>query len=107
LQENDQDDYSFSSQSDDFDSSSEYQKLEESSHEIMETSLTQELDIEKVMNQSNLSKSMLHCLDGNDTSLISPSSSFDSRKRHLNDSPTKSSPESFKRPLIDSDPTDF
>lgn len=115
MPENDQDDYSFSSQSDDFESSNEYQKLEESSENI-EASSTHEIDIERVMNQSSseMSKSMLHCLDGNETSLLSPSSSFEkSRKRHFEEDDDErllkeeSSSESLKRPLLEKDLTDF
>jgi hypothetical protein len=88
-----QDDYSFSSQSDDFDSSNEE---------------SNEMDIEKVINQSSLSKSMLHCLDGKDASLLSANSS--SRKRHLEEDDNvreESSSESIKRQLIENDLTDF
>jgi hypothetical protein len=114
IYDNDQDDYSFSSQSDDFESSNEYQKLEESHEEVKDknesTNTTQEIDIDKIMNQSSsMSKSLLHCLDGNETSLLSPQSSFEkNRKRQLdNDSLRESSTESLKRPLIDKDLTDF
>lgn len=109
MQENDQDDYSFSSQSDDFESSgessNEYQKLEESREENKNETLnstSQDIDIDKIMNQS-MSKSLLHCLDGND--LLSPQTSFENRKRQLED--RESSTESLKRPLIEKDSTDF
>jgi hypothetical protein len=83
IDENDQDDYSFSSQSDDFESSSEYQKLEES-QEVNKIDSQPEIEIDQVMNQSSMSKSLLHCLDGNDISLLSPHTSFErSRKRLL------------------------
>lgn len=105
-----QDDYSFSSQSDDFESSTEYQKLEESQDE--KNASTQEVEIDKIVNQSssNLSKSLLHVLDGNDVSQISPEKS---RKRQLDDSTSKdedSSPDSLKKPLLDTaenESTDF
>jgi hypothetical protein len=107
------DDNSFASQSsDDYESSSEYQKLQESQDETS----TQEVDIDKIINQStsNLSKSLLHVLDGNDCSQISPQGSFEkSRKRQLSDSSSKeveSSPDSIKKPLLDTaenDSTDF
>lgn len=106
--DNEQDDYSFSSQSDDFESSNEYQKLEESREDPVEKDNTtidvsQDVDIEKIMNQSSMSKSLLHCLDGND--LLSPQSSFENRKRQLEkEEETQESP---KRPLIESDSTDF
>jgi hypothetical protein len=116
IYDNDQDDYSFSSQSDDFESSNEYQKLEESHEEVKDNknespNTTQELDIDNIMNQSSsLSKSLLHCLDGNEVSILSPQSSFErNRKRQLdNDSlREESSTESLKRPLIDNNSTDF
>jgi len=115
IYDNDQDDYSFSSQSDDFESSNEYQKLEESHEEVKDNknesvNTTQEMDIDKIMNQSSsLSKSLLHCLDGNEVSILSPQSSFErNRKRQLdNDSLRESSTESLKRPLIDNNSTDF
>jgi hypothetical protein len=107
------DDNSFASQSsDDYESSSEYQKLQESQDETS----THEVDIDKIINQStsNLSKSLLHVLDGNDCSQISPQGSFEkSRKRQLSDSSSKeveSSPDSIKKPLLDTaenDSTDF
>lgn len=116
IYDNDQDDYSFSSQSDDFDSSNEYQQLEES-HELEvkdkpeSVNTSQEMDIDKIMNQSSsMSKSLLHCLDGNEVSLLSPQTSFEkNRKRQLeNDSlREESSSESLKRPLIESDSTDI
>lgn len=107
------DDNSFASQSsDDYESSSEYQKLQESQEE--ENFSTQETDIEKIINQStsNLSKSLLHVLDGNDCSQISPQVSFDnSRKRQLDEeASSESSPDSIKKPLLDTaenDSTDF
>lgn len=108
------DDNSFASQSsDDYESSSEYQKLQESQES------TQEVEIDKIINQStsNLSKSLLHVLDGNDCSQISPQVSFEKkRKRELSDSSSKddvaseSSPDSIKKPLLDTaenDSTDF
>jgi hypothetical protein len=95
-----QDDESFSSQPDDFESSNEqdsgeYQKLE-SSHSSSSLDKTQEM--EKIINQSNMSESLLHCLDGNSDS---PSVS---RKRHHE---SDSSNESIKRPLIENDFTDL
>lgn len=108
MHDNDQDDYSFSSQSDDFESSNEYQKLEESSENVE----AQEMEIEKVINQSSLSRSMLHCLDGNDASLLAttPNSSCENvRKRNhekkddnsVNDNDDDSPSQSMKRPLIE------
>lgn len=104
------DDNSFSSQSGDYESSSEYQKLEES-----QNSPTQEVDIDNIINQSssNLSNSLLHVLDGHDVAQISPQSSFEkSRKRQLDESSkdSDSSPDSIKKPLLDTaenDSTDF
>lgn len=106
-----QDDYSFSSQSDDYESSNEYQKFESSSDETDRNALTQEIDIEKVINQSSssMSQSLLHVLDGNDVSQISPQTSFErTKKRHLNETikDDSSSPESYKKPLLDSDEND-
>ena len=107
-----QDDYSFSSQSDDYESSSnEYQKFETSSDENEKNASTQEIDIEKVIDQSSstMSKSLLHVLDGNDLSQISPQTSFDrTKKRHLNETikDDSSSPESYKKPLLESDEND-
>lgn len=107
-----QDDYSFSSQSDDYESSSnEYQKFETSSDETERNASTQEINIEQVIDQSSstMSKSLLHVLDGNDVSQISPQTSFDrSKKRHLNETIKDdfSSPESFKKPLLESDEND-
>jgi hypothetical protein len=92
-----QDDDSFSSQPDDFESSSEYQKLESSNSS---TSLDKTQDIDKIINQSTMSESLLHCLDGNSDS---PSVS---RKRPL-ESDSSSSSESLKRPLIENDFTDL
>lgn len=94
-----QDDDSFSSQPDDFESSNEYQKLETSS-----SASSQEMD--KIMSQSNMSESLLYCLDGNN---VSPAASpAKSRKRPLNDSCKEESPsESLKRPLIEADLTDL
>lgn len=111
------DDNSFASQSsDDYESSGEYQKLQESQDE--ENVSTQEVDIDTIINQStsNLSKSLLNALDGNDCSQLSPQVSFEkSRKRQLSDSSSKedaleSSPDSIKKPLLDTaenDSTDF
>lgn len=93
-----QDDDSFSSQPDDFESSNEYQKLESSNSS---SSLDKTQEIEKIINQSCMSESLLYCLDGNN---VSPSPSK-SRKRHLESS--DSSSESLKRPLIENDLTDL
>lgn len=93
-----QDDESFSSQPDDFESSGEYQKLESSNSS---SSLDKTQEIDKIIRQSNnLSESLLYCLDGNSDS---PSRG---RKRHL-ESDSSSSMESLKRPLIESDLTDL
>lgn len=92
-----QNDESFSSQPDDFESSNEYQKLESSNSS---SSLDKTQDIEKIMNNSRMSESLLFCLDGNN---VSPSPSK-SRKRHLE---SDSSSESLKRPLIEDDLTDL
>lgn len=117
--EDNDDDSSFTSQSGDYESMSEYQKLQESQDEA--NVLTQEVDLEQIINQStsNLSKSLLHVLDGNDCSQISPQVSFEnSRKRQLDNSTldeeelqVESSPDSIKKPLLDiaaeNDLTDF
>lgn len=103
-----QDDESFSSQPDDFESSNEYQKLDTSS-----SASSQEMA--KIMNQSNMSESLLYCLDGNDvtadvtaTSSSQSPSPMKSRKRHHDDSmKDESSLEMLKRPLIESDLTDL
>lgn len=98
-----QDDESFSSQPDDFESSNEYQKLDTSS-----SASSQEMA--KIMNQSNMSESLLYCLDGNDVTTASSSQSpspTKSRKRQLDDSKEDSSLESQKRPLMDNDFTDL
>lgn len=97
-----QDDESFSSQPDDFESSNEYQKLDTSS-----SASSQEM--EKIINQTNMSESLLFCLDGNmDTSSSSMPSPAKSRKRQLDDSlKEESSTESLKRPLIQDDLTDL
>ena len=94
-----QDDDSFSSQPDDFDdeSSSEYQKLSNSS-----TNSSNE--IEKIINRSKMSDSLLFCLDGNKVE-TSPSSPSSSRKRPLDESLKED--ESMKRPLLDEDFTDL
>lgn len=94
-----QDDESFSSQPDDFESSNEYQKLETSS-----SSSSQEM--EKILNQSNMSESLLYCLDGNvETTQQSPAQN---RKRQLDDSyKEESSSESLKRPLLEAELTDL
>lgn len=90
-----QDDDSFSSQPDDFESSNEYQKLESSSSSSSE--------IDKFLNNSNMSKSLLFCLDGNSVEVLD--SPTKTRKRQLDeDSPKEeSSSESFKRPLLEVD----
>ncbi len=100
----DQNDDSFSSQSDDYESSNEYQKLEAS-----QDLSSQENEIDKIINQSSeLSHSLLHVLDGNE---ISPQSSFEKgRKRQLNESAVQNElNESAKKPLLDTenDSTDF
>lgn len=67
---------------------------------------TQDMDIDKIINKSTLSKSLLYCLDGNQE--LSPP--FEkTRKRQLEDDSLReeSSTESLKRPLIESDSTDF
>lgn len=88
------DDDSFSSQPDDFESSNEYQKLETSSSSSQE--------MEKILNQSRMSESLLYCLDGNNAP--SPKS----RKRPMEDScREESSSESLKRPLLEDDLTDL
>ena len=105
-----QDDDSFSSQPDDFESSNEYQKLDSSS-----SASSHEMD--KIMGQSGMSESLLYCLDGNnvtteeataDDSSSSPSTPIKSRKRQLENSLKEdSSLESMKRPLIENDFTDL
>lgn len=103
-----QDDESFSSQPDDFESSSEnvtenvteYQKLESSSSSSEEKAA----EIDEILNQSsNMSESLLYCLDGNSVSpLATATTTTVTRKRHLDDShETESSNESIKRPLIE------
>lgn len=91
----DPDDESFSSQPDDFESSNEYQKLETSSSASSQ-------EIEKIMNQSNMSESLLYCLDGNNVSSQSPGKK---RKRQVDEE--DSSSESLKRPLLENDLTDL
>lgn len=99
-----QDDESFSSQPDDFESSNEYQKLDTSSS-------TSSQEIAKIMDQSNMSESLLYCLDGNELTSTSSSHSpspVKSRKRQHDDSmKDDSSFEMLKRPLIESDLTDL
>jgi hypothetical protein len=102
-EQQDHDDDSFSSQSDDYNNSTDYQKLEDS-----ENTLTQEINIEDVINQSDLSKSLLHCLDGNELPVQDSPSIEKSRKRQLDNSlKDESSNESLKKPLIEDDSTDF
>jgi hypothetical protein len=100
------DDESFSSQPDDFESSNEYQKLETSSS-ISSQDKTQEM--EKILNQSSMSESLLYCLDGNPIT-ASPSSTK-KRRRQMDDEDDllkeNSSTESFKRALIESDSTEL
>lgn len=62
--------------------------------------------MEKILNQTNMSESLLYCMDGNNlTAEMSSSASTSpakSRKRLLDeDSKEDSSNESLKRPLID------
>lgn len=96
-----QDDESFSSQPDDFESSNEYQKLDTSS-----SASSQEM--EKIINQTNMSESLLFCLDGNMDTSSSSTSPAKSRKRQLDDSiKEEPSTESLKRPLIQHDLTDL
>jgi hypothetical protein len=94
----DHDDDSFSSQPDDFESSNDYQKLNSSS------SVSSHEEMEKILNQSRMSESLLYCLDGNNVAEESAVSPSKTRKRQL-ESPLKdeSSSESLKRPLIDND----
>ena len=97
-----QDDESFSSQPDDFESSNEYQKLETSSSSSSQNK-TQEID--KILNQSSMSESLLYCLDGNG---VSPSPSKSRKRQHDSDDSLKEdSSESLKRPLIEQDLTDL
>lgn len=100
-----QDDESFSSQPDDFESSNEYQKLDTSSSASSE-------EMEKIINQSSMSESLLYCLDGNNLTATSSSlspSPVKSRKRQLDDSATEEiSSESLKRrQLVETDTTDL
>lgn len=96
-----QDDDSFSSQPDDFESSNEYQKLDTSSSASSH-------EIENIINQSsNMSESLLFCLDGNNVTSTSTPSPAKSRKRQHDDTDGDSSSETLKRPLIDSDVTDL
>lgn len=92
----DPDDESFSSQPDDFESSNEYQKLETSSSASSQ-------EIEKIINQSNMSDSLLYCLNGNNVS--SSQSPGKKRKREVDEE--ESSSESLKRPLLETDLTDL
>lgn len=98
-----QDDESFSSQPDDFESSTEevteYQKLESSSS----SSEKHEMDV--ILNQSsNINESLLFCLDGNN---VSPPVNSCNRKRVLDEeSRQDSSNESIKRPLLEVEPAD-
>lgn len=97
-----QDDESFSSQPDDFESSNEYQKLDSSSASSAE--------IEKLINQSsNMSESLLYCLDGNDVTISSPSPSPEKgRKRQLSHSVEREpSNESLKRLFLEAETTDL
>ncbi|CRK97579.1 CLUMA_CG010965, isoform A [Clunio marinus] len=90
-----QDDDSFSSQPDDFESSNEYQKLESSTSSTSNVTV----DIDQVLNKSQLSESLLYCLDGNTEKTLSPNKT---RKRQLDESlEESSSTESLKRPLLD------
>lgn len=89
-----QDDVS-SSTLDEFESSTEYQKLEESK----EISISpQHEDIENILNASNMSDTLMYCLDGN----ASMSQSPNTRKRLLDYSAGEESLDSAKKPLIDS-----
>lgn len=98
-----QDDDSFSSQPDDFESSTEdvteYQKLESSS-----SSSDKNNELDQILNQSsNMSESLLYCMDGNNVTPTTDTSI--SRKRQLDEeSRQDSSNESIKRPLIDVEP---
>lgn len=99
-----QDDDSFSSQPDDFESSNEYQKLD--------TSSSASSEMEKIINQSsNMSESLLFCLDGNNVTVSSSSTSpspAKSRKRPLNDSITEEpNQESLKRQMMETEMTDL
>lgn len=95
-----QDDDSFSSQPNDFESSNEYQKLENS------TSTSQE--IEKIINQSSMSDSLLFCLNGNNANSSASLSPPKSRKRQFEETlDEESSTESIKRPLIENELTDL
>lgn len=87
-----QDDDSFSSQPDDyFESSNEYQKLEASTSQEME----------KIINQSSMSESLLYCLNGNNLTATS-TSLVKTRKRPLETSMDDEgeSTDSLKRPAI-------
>lgn len=98
-------DDSFASQPDDFESSNEYQKLDNSS-----SASSVGVEMEKIINKSSMSESLLYCLDGNNMSLSSSSPSpHKSRKRQLEDGlETESSTESLlKRPLIETETTDL
>lgn len=97
-----QDDESFSSQPDDFESSTEevneYQKLESSS------SSSEKHEMEMILNQSsNLNESLLFCLDGNN---VSPTSNNSCNRKRLLDEESRqdSSNESIKRPLLEVEP---
>ena len=79
------DDDSFSSQPNDFDSSNEYETLNESNDtKTEEDEITPEKDAEMdcILNNSNMNDSLLYCLDGNDVSIGSEATKL-SRKRQM------------------------
>lgn len=79
------DDDSFSSQPNDFDSSNEYETLNESNDtKTEEDEITPEKDAEMdcILNNSNMNDSLLYCLDGNDVSIGSETTKL-SRKRQM------------------------
>ncbi|CAO1404509.1 unnamed protein product [Diamesa tonsa] len=79
------DDDSFSSQPNDFDSSNEYETLNESNDtKTEEDEITPEVDAEMdcILNNSNMNDSLLYCLDGNDVSIGSETTKL-SRKRQM------------------------
>ncbi|CAO1403822.1 unnamed protein product [Diamesa serratosioi] len=79
------DDDSFSSQPNDFDSSNEYETLNESNDtkiEIDEITPEKDAEMDCILNNSNMNDSLLYCLDGNDVSIGSETTKL-SRKRQL------------------------
>lgn len=59
-------------------------------------------ELDHILNQSsNMSESLLYCMDGNQVSQTTPDNSTINRKRQLDEESKDSSNESIKRPLIE------